>query len=103
MPVPERARLNIESSEDITDLTGDEAPLGRHLSKSASELSSPRELLPEARPCSAAPATHHQIHASVVAKTHNFFTTLKVSYINANDRTRTLIIVIFVSEPMDPK
>lgn len=51
-------------------------PLGRHLSKSASELSSPREP-PEIRPYSAAPPG--SVHLSVVQKTHSFFTQLRVS------------------------
>ncbi|XP_048523786.1 uncharacterized protein LOC125504972 [Dendroctonus ponderosae] len=46
----------------------------RHLSKSASELSSPREM-PEARPRSAAPPEHS--HISVYQKAHTFFAQLK--------------------------
>ncbi|CAG9762328.1 unnamed protein product [Ceutorhynchus assimilis] len=47
---------------------------GKHLSKSASELSSPREM-PEARPRSAAPPEHS--HISVYQKAHSFFAQLK--------------------------
>lgn len=48
---------------------------GRHLSKSTSELSSPREM-PEARPRSAAPP--ETSHLSVYQKAHSFFSQLKV-------------------------
>ncbi|XP_049818190.1 multiple C2 and transmembrane domain-containing protein-like isoform X3 [Aethina tumida] len=47
---------------------------GRHLSKSTSELSSPREM-PEARPRSAAPP--ETSHLSVYQKAHSFFSQLK--------------------------
>lgn len=48
----------------------------RHLSKSTSELSSPREM-PEHRPRSAAPPEIS--HLSVYQKAHSFFAQLKVS------------------------
>lgn len=57
------------------------APIGnRHLSKSTSELSSPREM-PEARPRSAAPPEHH--HPTVYQKAHSFFSQLRVSDIRS--------------------
>ncbi|XP_044745710.1 multiple C2 and transmembrane domain-containing protein-like isoform X2 [Coccinella septempunctata] len=46
----------------------------KHLSKSASELSSPREM-PEVRPSSAAPPEH--THVSVYQKAHSFISQLK--------------------------
>lgn len=48
----------------------------KHLSKSASELSSPREM-PEVRPSSAAPP--EITHVSVYQKAHSFISQLKVS------------------------
>lgn len=50
---------------------------GRHLSKSASELSSPREM-PEMRPRSAIPSADVP-HVSVYQKAHSFFSHLKVT------------------------
>lgn len=49
---------------------------GRHLSKSASELSSPREM-PEMRPRSAIPPAE-VTHVTVYQKAHIFFSHLKV-------------------------
>lgn len=60
-------------------------PLGRHLSKSASELSSPREP-PEIRPFSAAPPG--SVHLSVVQKTHSFFTQLRSRWARSKSRER---------------
>lgn len=51
----------------------------RHISKSASDLSSPREM-PEARPRSAAPSENHGF--TVYQKAHSFFSQLKVSKIS---------------------
>ncbi|CAH0552190.1 unnamed protein product [Brassicogethes aeneus] len=48
---------------------------GRHLSKSTSELSSPRNEMPETRPRSAAPP--ESSHLSVYQKAHCFFSQLK--------------------------
>ncbi|KAF5294414.1 hypothetical protein FQA39_LY13399 [Lamprigera yunnana] len=62
-------------------------PLGsKHLSKSASELSSPREM-PEVRPRSAAsPGTSS--HLSVYQKTHSFFTQLKSRWARSKSKER---------------
>ncbi|XP_044740729.1 multiple C2 and transmembrane domain-containing protein isoform X2 [Chrysoperla carnea] len=88
--ITKRARLNLESNEDIYECGADgeteDRPLGRHLSKSASELSSPRELH-EPRPYSAAPASQHHIHNTVVQKTHNFFSTLKSRWSRSKSRS----------------
>ncbi|KAJ3637253.1 hypothetical protein MTP99_000727 [Tenebrio molitor] len=52
----------------------------RHLSKSTSELSSPREM-PEIRPRSAAPP--ETSHLSVYQKAHSFFAQLKMMQMKA--------------------
>ncbi|XP_050310849.1 multiple C2 and transmembrane domain-containing protein isoform X4 [Anthonomus grandis grandis] len=71
----------LERALEINDITGEFDACtsshmvgGRHLSKSASELSSPREM-PEVRPRSAAPPEHS--HISVYQKAHSFFAQLK--------------------------
>ncbi|GLV39850.1 Multiple C2 domain and transmembrane region protein [Carabus blaptoides fortunei] len=70
---------------DIEDSRYKSPPLGRHLSKSASELSSPREP-PEIRPFSAAPPG--SVHLSVVQKTHSFFTQLRSRWARSKSRER---------------
>ncbi|KAK4885660.1 hypothetical protein RN001_001931 [Aquatica leii] len=70
---------------EITDIPS--TPMGnKHLSKSASELSSPREM-PEVRPRSAAsPGTSS--HLSVYQKTHSFFTQLKSRWARSKSKER---------------
>ncbi|XP_031349348.1 multiple C2 and transmembrane domain-containing protein isoform X3 [Photinus pyralis] len=62
------------------------SPLGsKHLSKSASELSSPREM-PEVRPRSA--ASPGVSHLSVYQKTHSFFSQLKSRWARSKSKER---------------
>ncbi|XP_076267814.1 multiple C2 domain and transmembrane region protein isoform X5 [Rhynchophorus ferrugineus] len=68
---PSKRTLEINDFDSIASASH---MVGKHLSKSASELSSPREM-PEARPRSAAPPEHS--HISVYQKAHSFFAQLK--------------------------
>ncbi|XP_017779625.1 PREDICTED: multiple C2 and transmembrane domain-containing protein 1-like, partial [Nicrophorus vespilloides] len=70
---PGTSRRALETCE-LRHMTHSPSMGGRHLSKSASELSSPREM-PEIRPRSAAPPG--TLHTSVYQKAHTFFSQLK--------------------------